>query len=126
MTSRPARPRALLDFISWPILKGVAPTGTLKRIFTGKLSPDTGKKYWESYLCVRNFSKLQKPYRPYRHFKKNCSRKQQSGSNSFATPPPPLPHSMLTQCCFSVQWNLFCKGNNIEKGEGRLRGDKLC
>ena len=27
-----------------------------------------GKKFWEGYLCVRNYSKLQKPYRPYRHF----------------------------------------------------------
>ena len=36
MTSRPARPRALLDFITRPILKGVAPAGNLKRVFTGK------------------------------------------------------------------------------------------
>ena len=36
MTSRPARPRTLLDFINWPILKGVAPAGNLKRVFTGK------------------------------------------------------------------------------------------
>ena len=37
MTSRPARPRTLLDFINRPILKGVAPAGNLKRVFTGKL-----------------------------------------------------------------------------------------
>ena len=36
MTSRPARPRTLLDFINQPILKGVAPAGNLKRVFTGK------------------------------------------------------------------------------------------
>ena len=36
MTSRPARPRTLLDFINRPILKGVAPAGNLKRVFTGK------------------------------------------------------------------------------------------
>ena len=38
MTSQPARPRALLDFITRPILKGVAPAGNLKRVFTGKSS----------------------------------------------------------------------------------------
>ena len=36
MTSRPARPRTLLDFINRPILKGVAPAGNLNRVFTGK------------------------------------------------------------------------------------------
>ena len=36
MTSRPARPRTLLEFINRPILKGVAPAGNLKRVFTGK------------------------------------------------------------------------------------------
>ena len=36
MMSRPARPRTLLDFINRPILKGVAPAGNLKRVFTGK------------------------------------------------------------------------------------------
>ena len=36
MTSRPARPRTLSDFINRPILKGVAPAGNLKRVFTGK------------------------------------------------------------------------------------------
>ena len=36
MTSRPAGPRALLDFINRLILKGVAPAGNLKRVFTGK------------------------------------------------------------------------------------------
>ena len=67
MTSRPARPRTLLDFINRPILKGVAPAGNLKRVFTGK-SGLNRKKFWESYVCVRNYSKLQKPYRPYRYF----------------------------------------------------------
>ena len=38
MTLRPARPRSLLDFITRPILKGVAPAGNLKRVFTGKSS----------------------------------------------------------------------------------------
>ena len=36
MTSQPARPRTLLDFINRTILKGVAPVGNLKRVFTGK------------------------------------------------------------------------------------------
>ena len=34
--SRPARPRAVLDFITRPIFKGVAPAGNLKCVFTGK------------------------------------------------------------------------------------------
>ena len=36
MTSRPARPRTLLDFINRPILKDVAPAGNLKLVFSGK------------------------------------------------------------------------------------------
>ena len=45
MTSRPARPRTLLDFINRPILKGVAPAGTLKRVFTGKSGQNRKKKF---------------------------------------------------------------------------------
>ena len=53
---------------SRPTLKGVAPAGNLSHILTGKWVR-TGKRFWEGYLCVRNYWKLQKPYRPYRHFK---------------------------------------------------------
>ena len=63
LTSRPARPRTLLDFINRPILKGVAPAGNLKRVFTGKSGQNRKTIFWESYLCVGNYSKLQKPYR---------------------------------------------------------------
>ena len=49
--SRPARPRTLLDFINWPILKGVAPVGTLKRVFTGKSGQNRKKFLGE--LCMR-------------------------------------------------------------------------
>ena len=45
MTSRPARPRTLLDFINRPILKGVAPAGNLKRIFTGKSGQNRKKNF---------------------------------------------------------------------------------
>ena len=45
MTSRPARPRTLLDFINRPILKGVAPAGNLKRVFTGKWGQNRKKKF---------------------------------------------------------------------------------
>ena len=45
MTSRPARPRTLLDFINRPILKGVAPAGNLKRVFTGKSGQNRKKKF---------------------------------------------------------------------------------
>ena len=49
MTSRPARPRTLLDFINRPTLKGVAPVGNLKRVFTGK-SGQNRKKNFESVM----------------------------------------------------------------------------
>ena len=45
MTSRPARPRTLLDFINRAILKGVAPAGNLKRVFTGKSGQNRKKKF---------------------------------------------------------------------------------
>ena len=45
MTSRPARPRTLLDFINRPILKGVAPAGNLKRVFTGKSGQNRKKNF---------------------------------------------------------------------------------
>ena len=45
MTSRPARPRTLLDFINWSILKGVAPAGNLKRVFTGKSGQNRKKNF---------------------------------------------------------------------------------
>ena len=45
MTSRPARPRTLLDFINRPILKGVAPAGNLKRAFTGKSGQNRKKNF---------------------------------------------------------------------------------
>ena len=45
MTSWPARPRAPLDFITRPILKGVAPAGNLKRVFTGKSGQNRKKKF---------------------------------------------------------------------------------
>ena len=51
MTSWPARPRTLLDFINRPILKGVAPAGNVKRVFTGK-SGQNGKKNLGE-LCMR-------------------------------------------------------------------------
>ena len=45
MTSRPARPSTLLDFINRPILKGVAPAGNLKRVFTGKSGQNRKKNF---------------------------------------------------------------------------------
>ena len=45
MTSRPARPRTLLDFINRPILKGVTPAGNLKRVSTGKSGQNRKKKF---------------------------------------------------------------------------------
>ena len=45
MTSRPARPGTLLDFINRPILKGVAPAGNLKRVFTGKSGQNRKKNF---------------------------------------------------------------------------------
>ena len=45
MTSRPVRPRTLLDFINRPILKGVAPAGNLKCVFTGKSGQNRKKKF---------------------------------------------------------------------------------
>ena len=45
MTSRPARLRTLLDFINRPILKGVAPAGNLKRVFTGKSGQNRKKNF---------------------------------------------------------------------------------
>ena len=51
VTSRPARPRTLLDFINRPILKGVAPAGNLKRVFTGKSGQNRKKILGE--LCMR-------------------------------------------------------------------------
>ena len=51
MTSGPARPRTLLDFINRPILKGVAPAGNLKRVFTGKSGQKRKKILGE--LCMR-------------------------------------------------------------------------
>ena len=45
MTLRPARPRTLLDFINRPILKGVAPAGDLKRVFTGKSGQNRKKNF---------------------------------------------------------------------------------
>ena len=45
MTSRPARPRTLLDFINRPILKGVPPAGNLKRVFTGKSGLNRKKNF---------------------------------------------------------------------------------
>ena len=63
------RPRVLLGLFTRPTVKGVAPGGNLNHIFTGKTGQNE-KKYFGSYLCVRNYSKLQKPYRPYGHFKR--------------------------------------------------------
>ena len=51
MTSRPARPRTLLDFINRSILKGVAPAGNLKRVFTGKSGQN--RKNFLGELCMR-------------------------------------------------------------------------
>ena len=51
MTSRPARPRTLLDFINRPILKGVAPAGNLKPVFTGK-SGQNRKKIFGRVMYV--------------------------------------------------------------------------
>ena len=45
MTSRPARPRTLLDFINRAILKGVAPAGNLKCVFTGKSGQNRKKSF---------------------------------------------------------------------------------
>ena len=61
MTSRPARPRALLNFISWPILKGVAPTGTLKRIFTGKSGPEQEKNIGRVIYASETFQNCKRP-----------------------------------------------------------------
>ena len=44
MTSQPARPKALLYFITRPILKGMAPAGNLKRVSTGN-RVKTGKNF---------------------------------------------------------------------------------
>ena len=43
MTSRPARPRALLDFITRPILKGVAPAGKFHREIGSKQEKNSGE-----------------------------------------------------------------------------------
>ena len=61
MTSRPARPRALLDFISRPILKGVAQTGTLKRIFTGKSGPEQEKNIGRVIYASKTFQNCKNP-----------------------------------------------------------------
>ena len=53
MTSRPAGPRALLDFINRPILKGVAPAGNLKRVFTGKSGQNRKKILGELSMCQK-------------------------------------------------------------------------
>ena len=55
MTSRPARPRALLDFINRPILKGVAPAGNLKRVFTGKSGQNRKKNLGELSMGQKLF-----------------------------------------------------------------------
>ena len=54
MTSRPARPRAILDFNTQPILKGVAPAGNLKRVSTGK-SGQNRKKMGELSMRQKLF-----------------------------------------------------------------------
>ena len=60
------RPRALLGLIAraW--------RAWLQQEIWTTFSPGkrvrTFKKIWDSYLCIRNYSNLQKPYRPYRHF----------------------------------------------------------
>ena len=61
MTSRPTRPRALLDFISRPILKDVAPTGTLKRIFTGKSGPEQEKNIGRVIYASETFQNCKNP-----------------------------------------------------------------
>ena len=43
MTSQPARLRALLDFITRPILKGVAPAGNLKTHFHREIGSEEEK-----------------------------------------------------------------------------------
>ena len=61
MMSRPARPRALLDFISRPILKGVDPMGTLKRIFTGKSGPEQEKNIGRVIYASETFQNCKNP-----------------------------------------------------------------
>ena len=50
MTSRPARPRALLDFITRPILKGGS-SGKFETRFHREIRSEQEKKF-----CIRNYS----------------------------------------------------------------------
>ena len=60
MTSWAARPRAPLDLITRPILKGVAPAGNLKRVFTGKSGQNRKKNLGELSMRQKLF-KTAKP-----------------------------------------------------------------
>ena len=60
MTSRPAMPRAPLNFITRPILKGVAPSENLKRVFTGKSGQNRKKSLGELSMRQKLF-KTAKP-----------------------------------------------------------------
>ena len=55
MMSRPAGPRALLDFTIWPILKGVAPAGNLKHVFTRKSGQNRKKNLGELSMRQKLF-----------------------------------------------------------------------
>ena len=61
MTSRPARPRTLLDFINRPILKGVAPAGNLTRVFTGKLGQNRKKNFGRVMYASDTIQNLKNP-----------------------------------------------------------------
>ena len=68
MTSRPARPKTLLDFINRPILKGVAPAGNLKRVFTGKSGQNRKKTFGRVMYASETIQNCKNPT-GHRHFK---------------------------------------------------------
>ena len=67
MTSRPARPRTLLDFINRPILKGVASAGNLKRVFTGKSGQNRKKNFGRVMYASETIQNCKNPT-GHRHF----------------------------------------------------------
>ena len=77
MTSRTARPRTL-RFYQSANLKGRGSSGKFETRIHRETGSEQEKKFWESYVCVRNYSKLQKPYWPYRHFNYSVSAEDNS------------------------------------------------
>ena len=61
MTSRPVRPRTLLDFINRPILKGVAPAGNLKRVFTRKSGQNRKNNFGRVMYALETIQNCKNP-----------------------------------------------------------------